>query len=113
MRWSGRPLGLILPSQVRPLLPELHLFDQLCVAYIPRDIIDSFLCIFLSEGHDCSLYVATFSSGKSINNSTPMIRTLRVRTLPLTCLSFINENVIVGAGHDYFPMMFANDSSGW
>ncbi|CAE7597985.1 ARPC1A [Symbiodinium microadriaticum] len=54
-------------------------------------------------GHDSSISVVTFSpGGRSVS------QTIRFRDLPLTCVTFVSERAIVGAGHDFNPMVFTS-----
>ena len=58
-------------------------------------------------GHDSSISIITFQAG-----GRNVQQTIRFRDLPLTCVSFVSETALVGAGHDYNPMIFSS-SGGW
>ena len=38
---------------------------------------------------------------------------LKLKELPLCDLVWVNENTLVGAGHNFFPRTFVKDASGW
>ena len=59
-------------------------------------------------GHDSSLHFATFGGAE------PVVRTVRLNDLPLSCLLFLSETALVGGGHDFNPLIFtANKSGEW
>ena len=56
-------------------------------------------------GHDCTLHVATF--GSSVGSSVPpVVRVLPLNGLPLSCLVFLTDRALVGAGYDFEPIVF-------
>lgn len=61
-------------------------------------------------GHDSSLHIATF--GASVAGGVTAHQVIRFRDLPLTCVSFLSERSVVGAGHDYNPLVFAASAAG-
>lgn len=56
-------------------------------------------------GHDCTLHVATFGSGAG-SSAPPVVRVLPLRGLPLSCLVFLTDRALVGAGYDFEPIVF-------
>ena len=52
-------------------------------------------------GHDSTLHVASFGG-----TGSPVVRVLQLRGLPLSCLVFLTEKAIVGAGYDFEPLVF-------
>jgi actin related protein 2/3 complex subunit 1A/1B len=56
-------------------------------------------------GHDSSVHFAQFSP------SGPVVQTLRLRDLPLACLVFASEHLVVGAGYDFNPVMLVGGKS--
>merc|ERR1711862_1031862 len=38
---------------------------------------------------------------------------LKLKELPLCDLVWVNENTLVGAGHNFFPRTFVKDANGW
>ncbi len=68
--------------------------------------LDSLILLHFS-GHDSSITIATFSSG-----GQSVQQCIRFRDLPLTCLTFVSERAIIGAGHDLNPMIFTSSGGG-
>uniref|UniRef100_A0A7R9YBL6 Actin-related protein 2/3 complex subunit n=1 Tax=Pinguiococcus pyrenoidosus TaxID=172671 RepID=A0A7R9YBL6_9STRA len=59
-------------------------------------------------GQDSSLQVVHFGGAQ------PVERSIRFGQLPLSCLTFLSENCIVGGGHEMNPMVFTGGASdGW
>ena len=56
-------------------------------------------------GHDCTLHVATFGSSAG-SSAPPVVRVLPLRGLPLSCLVFLTDRALVGAGYDFEPIVF-------
>jgi len=57
-------------------------------------------------GHDCTLHVATFGSSATGSSAPPVVRVLPLRSLPLSCLVFLTDRALVGAGYDFEPIVF-------
>lgn len=55
-------------------------------------------------GHDSSLHIASFNE-HTAGGVIPH-QVIRFRELPLTCLTFVSEKAVVGAGHDFNPLVF-------
>ena len=55
-------------------------------------------------GHDSSLHIASFSA-EAAEGVIPH-QVIRFRELPMTCLTFVSEKAVVGAGHDFNPLVF-------
>lgn len=60
-------------------------------------------------GHDCSIHFVTDFGC----TGDPVIRTLRLQSLPMCSLLFVGENVLVGAGHDFNPTVFTASKGEW
>lgn len=56
-------------------------------------------------GHDCTLHVATFGG------PIPVVRVLQLRSLPMSCLVFITDKAIAGAGYDFEPVVFTESGA--
>ena len=56
-------------------------------------------------GHDCTLHVATFGGGPG-SSTPPVVRVLPLHSLPLSCLVFLTDRALVGAGYDFEPIVF-------
>ena len=63
--------------------------------------------LYLTLGHDSSLHIASF---KDLARGDIAHQVIRFRELPLTCLSFVSEKALVGAGHDFNPLVFTCNS---
>ena len=59
----------------------------------------------LRLGHDSTVTIMDTYSG------TPVV--LKLRELPLCDLVFVNENTVVGAGHNNFPRTFIKNGEDW
>lgn len=57
-------------------------------------------------GHDCTLHVVVFGEAGS-----PVVRVLQLRGLPLSCLVFLTEKTVVGAGYDFEPIAFIESAN--
>mmetsp|Transcript_6385 Transcript_6385/g.12261 ORF Transcript_6385/g.12261 Transcript_6385/m.12261 type:complete len:379 (-) Transcript_6385:2067-3203(-) len=60
-------------------------------------------------GHDSSLHIASLSAETGAMMPHQVVR---FRELPLTCLTFISEKAVVGAGHDFNPLVFTTSGDG-
>ena len=60
-------------------------------------------------GHDDSLNFLRFSG-----SSEPTHSTIRLPSLPLSALTFVSDNALIGAGHNFVPYLIgpASSSSG-
>ena len=56
-------------------------------------------------GHDCTLHVATFGG------NAPVVRVLQLRSLPLSCLVFLTDKAVAGAGYDFEPVVFTESGA--
>lgn len=57
--------------------------------------------------HDATIHFATVSGGEAAVTGT-----VRLNHLPLTTLLFVSERALVGAGHDFVPLVFAPGPGG-
>jgi actin related protein 2/3 complex subunit 1A/1B len=62
-------------------------------------------------GHDATLNVVHFNPEDK--TETPTIQSLKYHQLPFTCLTFLSEDLIVAAGHDYNPTVFKTEEGYW
>lgn len=60
-------------------------------------------------GHDSSIAVVHFAADPA---EPPAMQVLQVRGLPHSCLSFLSEDSLVAAGHDFNPALFALGGGG-
>mmetsp|Transcript_12105 Transcript_12105/g.12477 ORF Transcript_12105/g.12477 Transcript_12105/m.12477 type:complete len:376 (-) Transcript_12105:76-1203(-) len=58
--------------------------------------------------HDSTIHFVTFTGGGNYNQQV-----IKLRDLPLTSLVFLSDRAIVGAGHDFNPMIFTSNGSNW
>ena len=58
-------------------------------------------------GQDSTIHFATFSTG------TPVVRSIKLKDMPLNRLLFVGERAIVGAGHDFNPFLFTQSGGEW
>lgn len=59
------------------------------------------------SGHDSTIHFATFSA------SGPVVRSIKLRDMPLNKLLFVTEKAVLGGGHDFNPLLFVNGSGEW
>jgi len=63
-------------------------------------------------GHDSSIHFASLNTySPAAPETSVVVRTVRLNELPVCNLLFLNENAVVGAGHDFNPMIFTNNKS--
>ncbi len=58
-------------------------------------------------GQDSTIHFATFSTG------APVVRSIKLKDMPLNRLLFVGERAIVGAGHDFNPFLFTQSGGEW
>jgi len=61
-------------------------------------------------GHDSSVHFADLTTAKV--DQDPVTFVVRLQNLPLCSLMFLSEKALVGAGHDFNPMIFTEGGSG-
>jgi len=57
-------------------------------------------------GHDSRVSFA------DISGAEPAVETVKLAGLPVTCITFVNDNTLIGAGHECNPIAFEN-KGGW
>jgi actin related protein 2/3 complex subunit 1A/1B len=57
-------------------------------------------------GHDSTFHVAILSAN-------PVVRSVRLQSLPMNCLSFVSESAILAGGHDFSPQLFVCKGGEW
>lgn len=76
------------------------------VSFIFSLFVANFLLSFILKGHDSTVTIMDTHSG------VPTV--LKLRELPLCDLVWVNENTLVGAGHNNFPRTFIkNQQQRW
>lgn len=59
------------------------------------------------SGHDSTISFVSFETG------TPVVTPIKTMSLPYIRLMFLNENVVVAAGHGFEPELYKGKSSTW
>mmetsp|Transcript_16990 Transcript_16990/g.15247 ORF Transcript_16990/g.15247 Transcript_16990/m.15247 type:complete len:372 (+) Transcript_16990:107-1222(+) len=62
---------------------------------------------FAFTGHDSTVNFGSFDGGKTT------VQTIKRRQLPLACISFITDTVVIAAGYDCVPVLYEYNGSQW
>eukprot|EP01031_Cornospumella_fuschlensis_P016849 gene16849-20597_t len=58
--------------------------------------------------HDSAVYIATLGV-----SAEPPVQMVRLNDLPITTLMFLSDKALVGAGHDFNPLLLVRGGADW